>query len=475
MSAATQSSLMPASSKRLVQPVDLARALLDLRLAIAREVAQLADRLGRHEVGLQQAGFGELTQPRRVGDVGLAARDLLDVPGVDQHAVKLVLQDRPRRLPIHAGGLHHHLRDAVAGEPVAQLQQAANGGRKLRDVLLAPAAPRRARARTRSPAPCGRPAPPGARRSSPLLPPSGRPLHDRRPGASETNESDSRARSTLRSSGETPHARLKTGSQAPRQKDRRYGRRPNHPPLFKTPEGARQRSENSKRKQGLPLLTLEREKIHVELSTCEARAPATPPRSGCARDSHARTPICPTAPVSPTQPMHPTQPLQFTQPMHPTQAAQPTFAKPPRIPADPTTPMLSATAALPTTADEPPTPALPITPEAPATPAEPTTPAAPTTPAEPTIPAAPVTPVEPATPDASATAAERQTRESNIEASFPGIAAPYTARAWTASVWLSLSPARSTVTARSQSCVVRESRQSSTRLPGRSLRSLVLR
>ena len=133
--------------------------------------------------------------------------------------------------------------------------------------------------------------------------------------------------------------------------------------------------------------------------------------------------------------MHPTQPLQFTQPMHPTQAAQPTFAKPPRIPADPTTPMLSATAALPTTADEPPTPALPITPEAPATPAEPTTPAAPTTPAEPTIPAAPVTPVEPATPDASATAAERQTRESNIEASFPGIAAPYTARAWTASVW----------------------------------------
>jgi hypothetical protein len=30
------------------------------------------------------------------------------------------------------------------------------------------------------------------------------------------------------------------------QEDRRYGRRPNHPPHFKTPEGARQRSENSK-------------------------------------------------------------------------------------------------------------------------------------------------------------------------------------------------------------------------------------
>ena len=33
-----------------------------------------------------------------------------------------------------------------------------------------------------------------------------------------TIESDSRARSTVRSSGEAPHARLKTGSQAPRQR-----------------------------------------------------------------------------------------------------------------------------------------------------------------------------------------------------------------------------------------------------------------
>ena len=61
--------------ERLVQPVDLTGALLDLRLAIAGEVAQLADRLGRHEVGLQQPRFGELAQPRRVGDVGLAAGD----------------------------------------------------------------------------------------------------------------------------------------------------------------------------------------------------------------------------------------------------------------------------------------------------------------------------------------------------------------------------------------------------------------
>jgi hypothetical protein len=74
-------------------------------------------------------------------------------------------------------------------------------------------------------------------------PPCGRP-NDRRPGASKTNESDSRARSTLRSAGQTPHARLK-------QAHRRQGKRSALPatPLFKTPEGARQRSENSLRQR----------------------------------------------------------------------------------------------------------------------------------------------------------------------------------------------------------------------------------
>src|SRR3954454_24048016 len=67
--------------ERLVQPVDLAGALLDLRLAIAREVAQLADRLRAHEARLP-------AQPRGVGDVGLASRHLLDMAGVDQQALE---------------------------------------------------------------------------------------------------------------------------------------------------------------------------------------------------------------------------------------------------------------------------------------------------------------------------------------------------------------------------------------------------
>ena len=56
--------------------------------------------------------------------------------GVDEHALELVLEDRPDRLPEHAGRLHRDLRDTVRGQPVTQRQQAANRRRELRNVLL---------------------------------------------------------------------------------------------------------------------------------------------------------------------------------------------------------------------------------------------------------------------------------------------------------------------------------------------------
>ena len=117
--------------------VDFARALLDLRLATARQVSELADRLRRHEARLQQPSLGEPAQPGGVRDVGLAARRLLDVAGVHRQALELVFEDRPGCLPIGAGGLHHHLVDVVSRQPVAQPKQAADRGRELRDALLA--------------------------------------------------------------------------------------------------------------------------------------------------------------------------------------------------------------------------------------------------------------------------------------------------------------------------------------------------
>ncbi len=52
--------------QQLVQPVDRARALVDQRLAIPRQVSELTDRLGRHETASQQSARQQLRDPRRV-------------------------------------------------------------------------------------------------------------------------------------------------------------------------------------------------------------------------------------------------------------------------------------------------------------------------------------------------------------------------------------------------------------------------
>ena len=62
------------------------------------------------------------------------------MPRVDQQALELVLEDRPHRLPVHAGGLHRHVRDAMRRQPVAQRQQPLHRGLELGHVLQPPAA-----------------------------------------------------------------------------------------------------------------------------------------------------------------------------------------------------------------------------------------------------------------------------------------------------------------------------------------------
>jgi hypothetical protein len=120
-----------------VEAVGLALALLDLGFAVAGQLAQGADRLGRHEARPQKTRLGELADPGGVRDVGLSTRDLLDVAGVDEYALELVLEDRPDWLPVDPGRLHRDLGDAVGGEPVAQGQQPRHRGRELGKVLLA--------------------------------------------------------------------------------------------------------------------------------------------------------------------------------------------------------------------------------------------------------------------------------------------------------------------------------------------------
>jgi hypothetical protein len=59
------------------------------------------------------------------------------VAGVDQQAREAILEHRPHRLPVDAGGLHRDLVDRVRLEPVAQRQQSLHRRLKLSDVLHA--------------------------------------------------------------------------------------------------------------------------------------------------------------------------------------------------------------------------------------------------------------------------------------------------------------------------------------------------
>jgi hypothetical protein len=75
-----------------IQALGLAAQLLDLDLAVTGEVAEVADRLGGHEAGSDQAVLDELGDPRRVGDVGLALGDVAHVACVEQPALEVVLE-----------------------------------------------------------------------------------------------------------------------------------------------------------------------------------------------------------------------------------------------------------------------------------------------------------------------------------------------------------------------------------------------
>ena len=115
MSVATLASLMLQSSSSFWMRLHSWAALADHLRAVARQVTQLPDLLGRHEAGPQQPDAQQGGQPLGILDVGLAARHVLDVLGVDQHDFQAGgLQDVEDRLPVDAGTLQG---DVAAAAP----------------------------------------------------------------------------------------------------------------------------------------------------------------------------------------------------------------------------------------------------------------------------------------------------------------------------------------------------------------------
>src|SRR5215207_3231249 len=106
-SAATESSLIPASSRVFCTRWTSAVWAWKGPLAVAGEIPQLPDGRRRHEAAPQQPMLQQLRQPGGIGHVGLAAGQDLDLAGVDQQQLQApLLKDIPDGLPVLAGGLH---------------------------------------------------------------------------------------------------------------------------------------------------------------------------------------------------------------------------------------------------------------------------------------------------------------------------------------------------------------------------------
>ena len=129
--------------EELLQALDLPGPFPSDRRAGSGQVAELTDRRGWHERSADQTMRAELSQPLRVGDVGLATRQVLDVPRVDEHHLeRAVLEQVIERLPVVARRFHHHQAHLLANQMITKLQH-----------LVGDRAPRRDRRRGTTPDP----------------------------------------------------------------------------------------------------------------------------------------------------------------------------------------------------------------------------------------------------------------------------------------------------------------------------------
>ena len=119
----------PRRIEDLVDAVAHPRPFAHHLAAQARDLAQGPERSRGNQAGATETELADARQPQTVGDIGLAAPDLLDVLRMDQQRAQArLLQCRIHRLPVDPGPFHQRGADLMVSQPRHQILQSARQG-----------------------------------------------------------------------------------------------------------------------------------------------------------------------------------------------------------------------------------------------------------------------------------------------------------------------------------------------------------
>ncbi|KQB91405.1 hypothetical protein B4110_3718 [Parageobacillus toebii] len=122
--------------EHFLNPVFLRSQLSDPLFAEAGKIPQFANIRWGDETFFNESMAEQLGDPLGVRDIGFSSRDIFDPLRIGQCQVDIALEEGEDRFPIHAGGFHGDMGNAMFFEPLKQVAKSLRERGEGLNVLL---------------------------------------------------------------------------------------------------------------------------------------------------------------------------------------------------------------------------------------------------------------------------------------------------------------------------------------------------